>query len=271
MHIWLVNLLLISTWYGNAQSVNTRLGGRAAAMGYAGFCVADESAIFNNVGALAHIKQSSAFFCYDAAAEIPGANRTGASLSVSTAAGTAAFGFFRFGDMVYNEQMLSVAFGNRIGITSLGVKINYVQYQADGFGSRSTITADLGCITQLTPQFSVGAGIFNITQSKIADDDELPVVLVAAFGFQPDQKFLFATEVEKRPGSPAAIKSGVEYGIYKKLFFRTGINLYPASLFGGIGTKTNRVTMDYAMKFSNVLGFAHQASASYSLKPRKNR
>lgn len=267
MHILVPILVLGSVLYSKAQSVSTRLGGRAAAMGYASFSAADASAFFNNVGALAHIAQSTVHFCYEAATQIPGANRTGVALSLATPVGTAAIGIFRFGDPLYNEQILSVAFGNRIGITSLGSKINYVQYQADGFGTRSAVTIDLGGLTQITKQVSVGAGIFNITQSNISDDEELPVILVAALGFQPNQQFLLAIEIEKRAASPAAFKTGVEYSIYKKLFIRTGFNLNPTAVCGGIGAKTNRISIDYAMKFSYTLGFTHQASASLQLKP----
>ncbi|MDZ4714665.1 MAG: hypothetical protein SH819_04270 [Cytophagales bacterium] len=271
MYLFLIVLLGVCAVSCQGQSVNTRLGARAAAMGYATFAVADETSVFNNVGSLARVPQSGLIFCYESAAELPGANRTGAGITIRKAASAIALGFFRFGDPVYHEQLVSAAYGNRIGNTSLGVKVNYVQYRADGFGTRSTVTADVGGLTQITPQLAVGAGVYNITQSAIAENEELPVILVAAIGFQPTPLLLLVAEAEKRLGSPLTVKGGAEVAIYKKIFVRTGFNLNPTSLHTGIGAKTHRISIDYAIRFSHLLGFAQHASASVRLHSGKGK
>lgn len=238
-------------------------------MGYASFTLYDEAALFNNVGAMARMETPSAFFCYEVAADLPGANRTAAALSVPTRIGTVAFGAFRFGNDVYSEQFLSTGFSHRLGATSLGAKLNFVQYLANGFETRTTLTVDFGGLTQLTPEVSVGAGIFNVTQSSIVDDEVLPVILVAAVGYQPDNRIHLIAEVEKQLGSPLRIKGSMEYDVAGKVFFRSGFNMNPMALFVGLGAHTRRTNFDFGTKFSYVLGFAHQASATYRLASSK--
>jgi hypothetical protein len=80
--------------------------------------------------------------------------------------GVTSVGAFRFGDDLYNEQMVSLGFGNKFGIASLGVKANYIQYQADGFGTYGAVSIDFGGLAELTDQLSIGAYITNLNQAK---------------------------------------------------------------------------------------------------------
>ncbi len=265
MHTLIFGFILLSTIPCAGQSIGTRIGARHAGMGYASFTLYDEAALFNNVGAIARIDEPSAFFCYEVAADLPGANRTAAALTAPTGIGTIAFGVFRFGDDVYSEHFISAGFSHQLGATSLGAKVNYVQYLAHGFETRTAVTVDFGGLTQLTPEVYVGAGIFNLTQSRIAEDEQLPVILVAAVGYQPDSRLHLTAEVEKQLGSPLRIKGSMEYGVAGKVFFRSGFNINPMALFFGIGAHTRRANFDFNTKFSYVLGFAHQASATYRL------
>jgi len=246
------------------------MGSRAAGIGYASFTLHDESSLFNNIGAAAWMETATLLFCYEVAPELPGANRTAAGLIVPTNIGSWATGAFRFGDDVYSEQMLFAGFSHRLGSTSLGVKGNVVQYRTDGFETRTAVTLDVGGLTQITPEWFVGAGIFNVTQSSIAEGETLPITLVAAMGWHPEGGPLLTMEAEKRVGFPLRIKGGTEFGIRQKIFFRTGFSLNPVLLSGGVGAKTKRINLDFTTSYSEALSFLYQASATCRLQdPRK--
>ncbi len=271
MYILVSCFILFTIMSCHAQSVNTRIGAPHAGIGYASFTLHDEAALFNNVGAMARLESPTLFFSYEVATELPGANRTAAAISWPTSLGTLAIGAFRFGDEFYNEQFLSAGFSNRLGATSLGAKINFVQYRTNAVETITAFTVDFGGLTQLTPELQVGAGIFNLTQSSLVEGEVLPVILVAAIGYEPDQRLLLAAELEKQLGSPLRIKGGVTYVIAKKIFFRSGFNLNPVMLFGGLGAKTRRTNIDYTISYNSSLGFAHQASAGYRLKTNSEK
>jgi hypothetical protein len=258
-------LLLVSTKLLNAQSTSTLMGGRAAGLAYTTATLEDEWQLFNNIGGLGKIKQQSVNFAYEARPALTGANRLAASFLTSTKLGSLGIGVFKFGDDVYNEHLVSLGYGNQIGNTSLGAKVNYIQYRAENFGTHTAFSLDFGGITQITPQITIGAYIINITQSKLpgTDGERLPTKLVAGISFKPTDKVFLATEIEKDIEYQSTWKTGMEYNFYKKVFFRTGFNLNPNAAFFGLGLHKKNLKIDYAIRFGQLVGTSHQLSASY--------
>ncbi|HLZ17172.1 MAG TPA: hypothetical protein VKQ08_09030, partial [Cyclobacteriaceae bacterium] len=212
-------------------------------------------------------------FAYEARPALAGANRMAASFSSPLKIGAIGLGIFRFGDDVYSEHMAVLGFAHAIGNTSLGARVNYVQYLAEGFGKNSAVSVDFGGITQITPQIFIGAGITNLTQSKLigTDGERLPLRLVAGIGLKPSDKIFIGSELDKDIEYPISWRTGVEYSIYKKVFFRTGFNLNPNAAYFGLGVQKKNLKFDYAIRFNPLLGAAHQASAVVVIpyKPKK--
>lgn len=133
------------------------------------------------------------------------------------------------------------------------------------------VSFDFGGITQLTPQIFVGAYITNLTQSKLlgANGQRVPTKLTAGLGFKPSDKIFIATEIQKDLDYQITWKTGMEYAVYKKIFFRTGYNLNPNAAFFGLGVQKKKLKMDYAFAFNQLVGVAHQASAVYVFQSKK--
>ncbi|MBI1768965.1 MAG: hypothetical protein HYR67_11380 [Bacteroidetes bacterium] len=275
MRLKLLFLVLISCnlKIGIAQSTSTLMGARAMGMGFTSSAIADEWSLFNNVGGLGKINQASANFAYEIRPALTGANRMAASILTPIKIGTLGLGVFRFGDDVYSEQLVSAGFGSSIGNTSLGAKVNYIQYRAESFGTNTATSFDFGGITQITTQIAVGAYIANLTQSKLigTDGERLPTKLVAGLGFRPSEKILIATEIEKDLDYQTTWRSGLEYAIYKKVFFRTGFNMNPNAAYFGLGAQKRNLKIDYALKFNQLTGTAHQASAIYLFSSKQKK
>ena len=258
-------LCLISSFCA-AQSTSTLLGARAAGMGYASSTLRDEWSFFGNAAGLSSEKNYTAATTYEARA-LPGGNRMGLVGVMPLKFGVGAVGIFRFGDDVYSEQSVQAAFAHQIGKTSLGVRVNYMQYRTIGFGTHGFLGIHLGGITQLTKQISIGAWIQNINMPKLKfhEKETAPVKLLASVGFKPIDKFILAAEVEKDILYEPLWKVGMEYQIHKKVFVRSGFNLNPGVAFFGIGFQSWRVKIDYALQSFSAIGPTHQASASYRI------
>jgi hypothetical protein len=248
----------------SGQSVFTPMGARSMGMAGASATLSDGWALFNNVAGMAGQKQACAF-AYEVAPQMPGANRMAAIAQMQMGSFTGGIGFFRFGDALYNEHLISFAMAHRIGITALGARVNYNQYRADGFGSLYTFSADVGGITQLTSKIRVGAYLTNITQSSLnsGSGERLPTRMVVGAGFQFSPKFLASTEIEKDLDYPIIWRTGFEYEVRKNIFFRTGYQLQPSVIYVGLGGTRKRLTIDYAMRYHFLLGMIHQASATF--------
>lgn len=251
-----------------AQSVSTQIGARSAGMGYTSSCLQDEWSLFNNVAGLSGIKSVVLGAAYDAKPQLQAANRSAFVANLPVKIGTAGLGFFRFGDELYNEQKLSAGFGNKFGLASLGATVNYIQYNATGFGTKGVVTVSFGGIAELTKQISIGAHVQNINQPKLTENDEerIPTILTAGVAFTASEKVVFITEIQKDLDYALTYKTGLEYKPSKKFAARTGFNLKPNALFLGLGFTNTRLLIDYALQYvPTTLGLSHQASVGYKL------
>ncbi|MBL7851913.1 MAG: hypothetical protein JNN04_13510 [Cyclobacteriaceae bacterium] len=268
MHRLIFILLLINS-PSVAQSVSTRLGARAAGMGNAAFTLTDPSSLFHNVASLGFLTDPSVFFSYEILPALPGADRRAAAVNWPLSFGTLAAGAFRFGDDLYSEQFLTAGFSHRIDHTALGIKTNFLQYRADGFGPQTALTIDVAGLTQLTPAWTIGAGIFNVGQAGLTPEDPLPVVFVAATSWKSPEGAMLVAEAEKQLDMPLQVKAGLEVTLFKKMFARAGIGTNPLILSGGVGAKTTRLQFDFASSYQSVLGLSYQASATYRIQKNK--
>ena len=241
------------------------MGARAKGLGSASACLSDEWALFNNPAGLAGLTKGSFVVAYDKTPNLPGSDKMMAAANFRSLKGTVSGGVFRFGDQHYSEHVATAGYANQFGLASLGARFNVVQYNAEGFGTRSVISFNFGGIAELTPQIKVGAHIINLNQPVVSDDngERLPTKLIAGIVFTPQESLLVGVEVEKDIEYKATWKAGIEYKAFRKVSFRTGFNLFPEATFIGVGFRASRIVLDYAMEFTAFMGTSHQVSAGY--------
>jgi len=267
-------LILSVVKIGNAQSISTLMGARSAGMGFASSGLADEWSLFNNIGTIGSQENMSVAAAYEIRTQLKNANRMAFAFNAPVRWGVSSIGVFRFGDELYNEQIISGGFGNKFGIASLGVKVNYIQYHADGFGTQSTFSVDFGGVAQLTDQLSIGAYITNLNQAHINTDfssEQIPTRLTAGLTFKPKENILITSELDKDLDYSPTWRTGLEYSFKKKFFIRTGFNLKPQSGFFGLGAKRKNIKADYAVQLNLLTGSCHQASATYYINSKIKR
>ncbi|MBL7860996.1 MAG: hypothetical protein JNJ65_07520 [Cyclobacteriaceae bacterium] len=267
-------MLLACAKVGNGQSISTLMGARAAGMGFASSGLADVWSLFNNPGALGTQSTLSAAAAYEVRMQLSNANRMAFAVNVPMRWGVASLGVFKFGDHLYSEQLISGGYGNKFGIASLGIKVNYIQYRAEGFQTMGSVSLDFGGLVELSEQFYVGAYIFNINQAKINSDgssENLPTRLTAGITYKPTTSILITTELDKDIDYKPIWRTGMEYSFREKFYARTGFNLYPQSGFVGMGARRKKLQADYAVQFNAITGISHQASATYSILENKKK
>ena len=252
------------------QSVNTIIGGRSSGLAGTGSVIKDISATSNNIGALAFVEETNVAFSTEFHPKLPGSSKVSSCFSLPTKLGVTGISLFRFGDNVYNELVIGIGHSHKIGISSLGIRANYIQYHSETLSNKYAFRLDFGCLTDITPKLFVGAYILNITKSKLSSE-ALPTKFVVGLGIKPTTHLFIISEIEKTLTYPTTFKAGVEYKVYNKLFLRTGINMSPNAGYGGIGMVIKKFNIDYAMKFTSVLGTSYSASLSYSFTRNKKQ
>jgi hypothetical protein len=250
-----------------AQSSSTLIGARAAGMAYSSSALTDEWSAFNNVAGLAKLTSMVAAFTYDVQPSFTPFNKAAATFSCPLRIGVAGLGLYHFGDDLYNEQLVTLGYSSTLGLASLGVQVNYIQYNIQGFGRKAVLTASFGGIAELTKRLSLGAHVININQPKLSelDEERIPTVLIAGVLMKTSDDVTVTAELEKDLDHNPAVKAGIEYRILKKFFLRTGIRIQPNTGYFGFGFKPARYCIDYAFQYNQGIGSRHQASVSYKL------
>ncbi len=271
-HFLSLGMLLLCLFRTNAQSSSSFVGARANGLGFASSCLEDEWSIFNNVAGIAKVDRMSASFTYDVQPSFRPFNKTAAVFAMPLKFGVAGVGVFHFGDNLYNEQIVTGCFGNTFGLASLGIKLNYVQYNAAGFGRKGVVSISFGGIAQLTKNIFLGAHIVNVNQPTISssENEKLPTVLVTGIGIKLSSKAYLTTEIEKDLDYPATWKTGFEYQVNKKFVVRTGFNVTPIAGFFGFGFRTKKFQLDYAYQHPFAFTARHQATVTYIFKNTSN-
>lgn len=249
----------------SAQQIVNDFGARSKGFGNANSSLADEWAIFNNVGGISGVENGTVSFGYDHFIELEGFDQVASSVVQPFQFGTVGVSFYKFGDELYSEQIASAAFGNKIGFVRLGVKASYYQLRVDEFGTAGAMFFDLGGIVEMVPKFHFGAYISNFTLSKLnsSTQNSLPVIMKIGFSYTPVKHVMLNFDIFKDVDYSPILKAGIEYGISDKFYLRTGVNSSPFKGFFGAGIHLTRFKIDYAVNSYQYLGTSHQATVSF--------
>lgn len=248
------------------QLADYEFGAKSKGVGNANTSIADQWAIFNNVAGISGPEQGAVFFGYDRYFDIEGFDKVAAGIVQPVRFGSFGVSILRFGDDLYNEQIVSGAFGNKIGFVRLGFRANYYQMRIEDFGIASTLFFDIGGIVEMLPTLAFGAYISNFTASSLNDAKKttLPVSMKLGISYTPTDEIMLNVDLYKDVEYKPVIKAGLEYKIADKLFVRTGLNSAPFKVFFGGGVCLGKFVVDYAVTSHTFLGMSHQASVSFN-------
>ena len=241
------------------------MGARSHAMACASSCLDDEWSLFNNPAGLSGVDDAIVTMGYAVTPALPGSDRMAITGSLQAWQGTLSAGMFRFGDALYSEQVIRLGYGHRLGLAALGISVSLIQYNAAGFGTTWVPGVTVGGITELAPWLKVGAYVVNPNQPVISRDhgERLPTRLTAGIAIIPGERVLAAVEVEKDMEYNASWKAAIEYRPLGRFHFRMGCSLVPQHFSAGVGFRSTRLRLDYAMDYSAYLGIGHHVTAGY--------
>ena len=256
-------------------------GARALALGNASATLGGEVwAATNNAAGLGSITQPLAGAYFENRYLIPSLNVAAGALAlplgeVAPAAtglparasrGVVAFEAQRFGGVLYNETRVGAAYGYRLGVVSVGGRLDVLQVSLQDLGSRRAAVASLGGQAEVLPQrLSFGVYLYNITQAKLADyqDERIPTVLRAGLAYRPTKQVLLLAETEKDVEHAAGLKAGLEYLPTPAVALRLGYTSLSQQTTGGVGVRTGDFQFDYAVGWHNALGLSQYFSVGW--------
>ncbi|NVJ87052.1 MAG: hypothetical protein HWE15_12145 [Algoriphagus sp.] len=220
---------------------------------------------FNNIGALDQIEEAGIVAGFDHRFGLAELSTFDLAGSFKSNNGTIGFGISRFGGKLFNQQTIGIGYSNTLGISSIGVKLEYFQTQIQDFGSAGSLIFSLGGITELSSNLYLGAIITNINRAKIGAESNthLPTFVQVGIHYLPSDNISFLLEFEKDIQVDPILKIGLEYRLRDWTSLRTGINSNPSRLFAGLSIIQKKFSFDYAYGNTAPLGATHHLSLNY--------
>jgi hypothetical protein len=266
----LVIVLLLPALNIRAQIVLSNSGAKNESLGGSTSVSNDEWSLWRNPAGLSLLSHAAVASTVRRTQAVNAFTRS-VVLAAPTKFGSIGAGMSAFGDDLYDEQAASLALANKLGIVSLGARVDVIQLRIDGDHTRRVIGISVGGIARLSSTVSIGACAHNINLPSWARGQPLPVILNAGILFTPSESFLVIGEIEKNTDLRPTIKGAMEYSLRRKFFARTGFNLFPNCAFGGVGLHMWRFAFDYALRYGYLPGYSQQLSVSVQVGSLKEK
>ena len=256
-------------------------GGRAQALGNASAPLGGEVwAVANNAAGLGSLTRPAAGAYFENRYLIPSLNLAAVALALPLGpvepaagglparAGRGVLGLEaqRFGGVLYNETRVGAAYGYRLGVVSVGGRLDALQVSFQDLGSRRAVVASLGGQAEILPrQLTLGVYLYNLTQTKLAayQNERVPTVLRAGLAYRPGAQVLLLAEAEKDVERAASLKAGLEYTPTPVVALRLGYASLSQQSTAGVGLRAAGWQLDYAAGWHNALGLSQYFSVSW--------
>jgi hypothetical protein len=256
-----------------AQVHTVPQGASSIGMGNASVTNSNTWSVFNNAATLTDIREINGAFSFDMFQQMPSMKTLSfAAVAPVLKEGTGGIKLFKSGDEIYNEQVLGLALGHKIGNVSLGLNADYFQVNIKNFETKSTLIISFGGKVQLSKTLFLGAHVYNMNLAKMAayQDERVPTIMKGGLSYRPFDKLMVSAEVVKDIYAKPDIRAGLEYKIIENLPIRVGINTLTNAFFTGIGISMRDFTLDYSIATRQVFGTTHSITLNYRIRKLKN-
>ncbi len=265
------------SFQSTAGNDKNALGARAAALGTASVTFSDVYAVFANQAGLANLSGLSASLYAENRFLIKDINLFAAAFALPTKSGTFGLGATYFGNSLYNESQIRLAYGRKLSEKlALGVEFDFVSLSISEYGSKSALTFGLGLQYKISDEFKVGGHVYNPLRVTLADspfpdaeDDKLPMIIKFGMAYSPSDKVTVLGETEKSLDQDPIFKVGIEYQLIDKLYLRAGVSNSPTNATFGMGVNLGALKIDFASSFHPDLGYTPSVSINFVGKKKE--
>lgn len=268
MKIKLLFITLLLTASSIAGNENYPIGARSTGMGGTGLSLSDVWSVQYNQAGLANVKLITAGVSYESRfiQNDLGIQAFGVAIPVKN--GGFGLSYTGFGDKLYKESKIGLSYGMQFAPNiSGGISINYHGLNiANNYGSKSSLTFEVGVIAQVMENMKVGFHLFNPLQTTLNDYEQeiIPTVLKVGLRYDFSDKIYTNLEFEKDIDMKPVVRAGIEYHPIKSLYIRTGISSNPSLPSIGFGVDVKNFRFDFSSTFHPVLGASPAFGLVYS-------
>ena len=245
-------------------------GGRSAALGGISVTESDLWSVRNNPAGLAWLNKNAAGFSLENRFLLAGITSGSLATAVPFRFSTAGISVSRYGNEIYKEFRVGMAFAKQFGNRFSGaVELYYLNIGLPGeYGSERIASCALGIQYHPPGSLEFGIHLSNPVPLRYIDNphEYLPITLNFGIAWICSKELRLMSEIEKNNLNPPVLRAGAEYSFAKHLVARSGFSTNPFTFSFGFGLETARLTIDFASGYHQVLGFSPALSIIYKWK-----
>lgn len=266
---FITGLLILFPLIANSQGW-LPMGARSNSMANASVALDDSWAFHHNPGALAGVDKMSIGVSYENRFLLKELQSQGLVYVQPLKTGVISAGAQLYGFDKYRTYRVGAGYSMKLSDNFFaGVQLNYQGLQlSENYGSKSTLTAELGILAKITEEWKVGVSVFNLGRAKLSDyqDDRFTTLMRIGTTYSFSKKVLVSLEVEKNVDHPLRFKSGLEYQVIDNFFIRAGFATEPIEFTFGFGYKFKSISLDLGSAYHQQLGWAPHFSLLFQKK-----
>lgn len=255
-------------WFAGLDAQTATIIPSSYAAGDASVARYGEWIAFHNPALLASEAQVAATAIYEDRFAMKELSTQAVSLTCPASLVNIGMALSHFGYSSYSELLTGLAFARTFDkYLTIGVQFNYYSVTfSNSVGNRGAVLAQIGILSQLSPDFFVGFNAFNPTRQKVVYQNVTKAIpsqlnLGAMYRFNPELKWL--VEIEKEMDSDVCWKTGFEYRPVTALTVRFGGFGAPFTPTLGAGAEWQRFHLDVNFMRHQVLGMTSSAALRY--------
>ena len=189
--------------------------------------------------------------------------------ALPTASGAVGLRGDYFGEVLYNESGMGLAYGRSLGTKAdVGLGFHYFSMKAAGYGAAATVTFDAGAVLYLSDVVQAGVSVYNPVGMKLGKggEEKLPSIYSFGIGYDASPQAFIGAEVQKTEDQPVSVNAGLQYLFAEKLIARSGFSSAASVYYLGFGVKLQKLRIDVAASVHPYLGVTPGLLLLYSSK-----
>lgn len=244
------------------------MGGRSQSMANASNTLEDIWAFHHNPAALTGLKKIEIGISYENRFLLKEMQSQGIAFAVPLKRGVISGGGQRFGYRNFLSYKAGVGYSLKLSeLLSAGVQLNYLGVRLpENYGSKNTVTAELGLLAKITEKWNIGFSLFNLGRNKLSDyqEDRFSTVMRLGSSYSISKKVQLTAEAEKNVDYAMRGKFGIEYKLIDNFFLRGGFASAPIEGSFGFGYRFKELLkLDIGSSYHQILGWSPHCSFSY--------
>ncbi|MEM1121815.1 MAG: hypothetical protein AAGJ18_15295 [Bacteroidota bacterium] len=253
---WVVLVLVAPTFLLGQNAFAHYAGARGIGLANANLGFRDVYAGFNNQAGLAFLEHFGAVGYVENRFQLDELKLAAVTVAKPTELGTFGMTLQYYGFDLYNEQKVGLNYSRKLfDNLAIGAQFDFLNTRISEYGNASALTFELGLQYRIIEKLWAGVHVFNPIRAELGQT-ALPALLQIGLNYEVSTALIISASIEKNAELATNYRIGLEYFLWQKVFFRTGINTEPSLLNFGLGYDVGQVQINVAASFHQVLGIS---------------